>query len=84
MGNYIDDYLTRTGARSLLRIAKDLREFVGERTNDPDAMAVLKDVETLEQVGNWLVSTTPIFSSGIPSTIDCEKASEPTSRKLSI
>ncbi len=74
----------REDGRSLLRIAADLKDFIGDHTGDPDAQAVLRDVATLERIGNWLVLTTPISSSGISSTIDSEKASEPTCRKLSI
>lgn len=45
--------------KALLRIADDLRQFL-EGSFDPDAVTMLEDVKTLEDVGRWLVGTPAI------------------------
>jgi len=54
--------------RTILRVAGELRGYLEARRaamiqtpgDDPDALALLRDVKVLEEVGSWLASSVPI------------------------
>jgi hypothetical protein len=58
---------THAEGRTILRVAKELRTFLSDApTEDADAQSLLRDCDTLERVGNWLVSTNAVtFGDGI-------------------
>ena len=54
--------------RTLLRIARELREFYSPAKGEPEADSLLRDVDVIERVGCWLSSTVAITATdGIPS-----------------
>ena len=61
---------THSEGRTILRVAKELRSFLADApADDRDARSLLRDCDTLDRVGQWLATVTPItFQDGcIPS-----------------
>lgn len=68
--------------RVLLRVAKDMREFLTPAAHEPEAASLLRDVETVERVGRWLAGVVPIaVTDGIPTAGSTERPSIPTYRE---
>ena len=59
-----DAYIEQTHreeGRALLRVTKDLREMVANApADDLDVQSLLRDCDTLERVGRWLLTCSPI------------------------
>ena len=54
--------------RTLLRFARELREWLSTAKGEPEADSMLRDVDVMERVGRWLSSAVPITATdGIPS-----------------
>lgn len=53
----------------LLRISRELREWLSAAKGEPEADSLLRDVKVVERVGRWLSSAVPITATdGIPSS----------------
>ena len=51
----------REEGEALLRVAAEIREFISATSSDDEnARSLLRDVATIERVGSWLASVTPI------------------------
>ena len=61
-----DQKLHDEGA-AILRVAKELREFLGSvPATEPQGQSLLRDCDKLERVGNWLIGVNSItLSNGI-------------------
>ena len=60
---------SRNEGRTILRVSRELRDFLADAPPDNDqARSLLRDCDTLDRVGQWLATTTPILASaGIPA-----------------
>ncbi len=58
---------THSEGRTILRVAKELRAFLADApADDPEAKSLLRDCDTLDRVGIWLSTCSPItFQAGI-------------------
>lgn len=52
--------------RTILRVVNELRAWIAEApADDVDAQSLRRDCDTLDRIGWWLVTTTPITVGGI-------------------
>lgn len=57
---------TRLEGLALLRVSKELRTFLADvPPDDAEGQSLLRDCDTLDRVGQWLSTTTPITVDGI-------------------
>jgi hypothetical protein len=60
MGNEFTEKIHSEG-RVILRVAKELRSFLADApADDCDARSLLSDCDTLDRVGHWLSTCSPI------------------------
>ena len=59
--NYQFNQRTHAEGRAILRVARDLQEFLKDvPIDDPQAASLLRDCEQLERVGKWLANANAV------------------------
>lgn len=78
------DPARKAEGQALLRIARDVREFIHlAPPDDADAQSMRRDADVVERVGRWLVHVVPVaVTQGIPAAGNASQPSFGTCRSM--